>query len=116
MPGLGRYLYLQVSDHFVFDGDVDCELEVRRRPGPLLVEYDSRDGNATLAGAYTKSRARASRPAAQPGDPGDGWIVEVYDLAGARFANRQNGGADLRFVLPQDDSAAIAELTLRRRR
>ncbi|MCB9884281.1 MAG: hypothetical protein H6838_02250 [Planctomycetes bacterium] len=106
--GLGNYLYFQISDHFVFDGDGDFELQVRRRPEHRLwVEYDSHDAKATLAGAYTTCRPASSRT------DGD-WLIETYELRRARFANRQNGGADLRFVLP-DRAAAIGGLVLRRR-
>ncbi|MCA8975693.1 MAG: hypothetical protein KDC98_13305 [Planctomycetes bacterium] len=104
---LGNYLYFQVSDHFAFDVDGDFELEVRSHgDARLWLEYDSRDAAATLAGAYT-----ALRPARSERD-GDG-LVETYRLTGARFANRQNGGADFRLVLPQR-TAAIGGIVLRR--
>jgi hypothetical protein len=107
-PGLGSYLYFQVSDHFAFDVAADFELEVRRRAEhELWLEYDSRDAGATLAGAYTRVHAAATR---RDGDR----VVETFDLDGARFANRQNGGADFRFVLPARD-AAIERVVLRRR-
>lgn len=108
--GLGSYLYVQVSDHFAFDlaAGAAFELEVRRRAGDrLAVEYDSHDRAATLAGAYTLVRPSATQ---QDGE----WLVETFRLAAARFANRENGGADLRFVLP-DRRAAIARIALRRR-
>lgn len=107
--GLGNYLYFQVSDHFAFDVDADFELEVVRRGGvPVGLEFDSRDREATLSGAYT-----ACRPSET--ERQDDRVVERYLLRRARFANRQNGGADFRFVLPQR-RAAILSLTLRRAR
>jgi len=105
--GLANFLYFQTSDHFGFDLDADFELTLRRLPvGPLYVEFDSRDADATLAGAYTRCQASASQ------EDGE-LIVETYRLQHARFANRQNGGADFRLVLP-DRAAAIREVTLRR--
>ncbi|MCB9914960.1 MAG: hypothetical protein H6828_07395 [Planctomycetes bacterium] len=106
--GLGNYLYLQVSDHVAFDVDADWELEVTRADDARLwVEYDSREEAATLAGAYTACRPTRSH---REGDR----LVELYRLDRARFANRQNGGADLRFVLPER-RAALTRVVLRRR-
>lgn len=105
--GLGSYLYFQVSDHFAFDVAADFELEiVRDGAHPLYVEFDSRDGAATLLGSYTVSRASSQR---QDGE----WLVETYALPRARLCNRQNGGADLRLVLP-DRQARVRSITLRR--
>ncbi|MBM4059899.1 MAG: hypothetical protein FJ265_02230 [Planctomycetes bacterium] len=104
--GLGSYLYLQVSDHFAFDVDADYELEVARDGDfPLSVEYDSHDPRGVFGGSYTSCRATAQR---RDGD----WLVETYVLRRARFCNRQNGGADLRFVLPER-RAAIRTVRLR---
>jgi hypothetical protein len=104
--GLGSHLYFQVSDHFAHDGEGDFELTVRRTPTPIRVEFDSCDASATLGGAYTECR-----PAQVQAD-GE-LVVETYRLVRARFANRQNGGADFRFVL-HERTASIRELKLRR--
>lgn len=104
--GLGSHLYFQVSDHFAFDEESDFELIVRRTPTPVRLEFDSWDTRATLGGAYT-----ACRPVETRAD-GD-LVVEKYRLSRARFANRQNGAADFRFVL-HERTASIRELTLRR--
>lgn len=105
--GMGSYLYFQVSDHFAFDGDVACELEVVRAKGPRMwLEYDSTDRARTLAGSYT---AVEPRTAVALGDV----VTETYALPHARFANRENGGADLRLVLPERD-AAVRRISLRR--
>jgi hypothetical protein len=105
--GLGRYLYFQISDPFAFDVDATFELVVVRAPGRLGLEYDSNDAQATLEGSYTPCRPVDAR---RDGD----WLVETYVLERARLANRENGGADFRFVLP-DRSAAIRRVELRRR-
>ncbi|MBX3462779.1 MAG: hypothetical protein KF830_06385 [Planctomycetes bacterium] len=92
--GGGSFLYFQVSDHFVFDTAADFVLEVvHDAVAPLQVEYDSRDRRQPLGGAYTPSRPGLKRREGP-------WVVETFLLRGARFANRQNGGADLRLVLP----------------
>lgn len=72
----------------------------------LAVEFDSRDAKATLHGAYTPARQTASTA------PGP-FVRRTFALPHARFANRQNGGADFRLVLP-DRTAAVREVTLRR--
>jgi len=97
-PGSGeamRYLYFRVSDHWRFDVDEDLWLEVTREPGgSLLVQYDSRDVTATQKGAYTGASAVASIPEGPEGS----LLIERFHLKGARLANRQNGGADLRLA------------------
>jgi hypothetical protein len=100
------YLYFQVSDHFKFDVRADCELEVTRAPGTeVCVDYDSNDPHAILEGAYKRVRARSRERA---GDH----VEERFSLTGARFANRQNGGADFRLVVRGED-ARILTLRLR---
>lgn len=104
--GLGSHLYFQVSDHFAFECDGDFELTVKRTPTPVRLEFDSWDASATLAGAYTECQPTRTRTDGE-------FVVETYRLTRARFANRQNGGADFRFVL-HERTASIRELTLRR--
>jgi hypothetical protein len=103
--GLGVHLYFQVSDHFAFDVDADFELELRRAPSQVRLEFDSRDIGATLLGAYTTCAPATSTPDGE-------LVVETYVLRRARFANRQNGGADFRLVL--SGPAAVHAVTLRR--
>lgn len=110
--GLGNYLYFQVSDHLLFDGDADCELEVEVVAGEgkqlaLAVEFDSRDATATLQGAYTRARETGT-------DAPRVFVHRSFALPRARFANRQNGGADFRLVLP-DRAAVVRRVTLFRR-
>jgi hypothetical protein len=104
--GQNNHLYFQVSDHFAFDGDGDFELVVRRTPTPVRLEFDSWDKGYPFAGAYT-----ACAPVKSEAD-GE-LVVETYKLARARFANRQNAGADFRFAL-LERTASIRALTLRR--
>lgn len=105
--GRSRYLYFQVSDHFAFDTDAAFELEIVRAPGPMYVEYDAHPGAGALHGAFT--------PASLLSKSWDGeWLTEVWLLPRARFANRQNGGCDLRLVAA-GRSTAIRSIELRRR-
>jgi hypothetical protein len=102
------YVYFQVSDHWEFDGDEDLTLAIRanRQGDELVVEYDSRDRHAALDGAYTQCRAVA---VTEKGERSE------FPLRGARLANRQNGGADLRLVL-RGGAVEVFEVALRRRR
>ncbi|HEX6812737.1 MAG TPA: hypothetical protein VF384_14010 [Planctomycetota bacterium] len=104
--GLGNYLYFQVSDHFAHDTEGDFELVVRRTPTPARIEFDSWDTSAVLQGAYTRCQPTQSRTDGE-------LVVEKYLLTRARFANRQNAGADFRFAL-EEYTASIRQLTLRR--
>ena len=106
-PGATQYLYFQVSDHLAFDCDADFELLVTRSTGkPLELHYDSRDRFAPLDGSY-----RSLPPVALSSD--GTWSVDRYVLSRARFANRQNGGSDFRFVAGPG-SASIRSVELRR--
>lgn len=95
------YLYFQVSDHWLFDGEVELRVVVTGEGTETLrLQYDSTDPRGTLEGAYTTVSARREAG-------GSSWI---FDLKGARFANRQNGGADLRLVV---DRSSLTVRTLR---
>jgi hypothetical protein len=109
------YLYVRVSDHWRFDDEVDLVLDVRgtRNGGaPLLVEFDSRDRGATLDGAYATARPSAHSDAGY-GVAGQGGVTS-FVLPRARLASRQNGGADLRFVIRGGD-LTVRALRLRPR-
>ncbi len=87
-----RYLYFDVADPYAFNvkGDVEVTVEfLDEGKGAFTIDYDSRDADATLLGAYR------SAPGAAFSDTGK-WKTVTRRLTGARLANRQNGGADLR--------------------
>ncbi|MCB9882149.1 MAG: DUF5010 domain-containing protein [Planctomycetes bacterium] len=92
-----QFLYFQIADvcwNDLKDGAIELHVTYFDDvEGSIAVEYDSRDREATLRGAYrrTESRARAGRST---------WREERWTLPHARFANRQNGLADLRLVSP----------------
>jgi len=100
----GTYLYFQISDWFAFDVDAEFELELEFRDegvGAIGIEYDSRDASATLDGAYTQATP------IQRADSG-GWRTATVRLPRARFANRENGAADLRLCVARNDLALRA--------
>ncbi|MFO1053818.1 MAG: DUF5010 domain-containing protein [Planctomycetota bacterium] len=98
------YVYFQVADAWRFDDDVDLEFSVIGDGdlGTTTLEYDSRDRDATLDGAYT--------PCALEGE------TTVFRLRRARLADRQNGGADLRLLVRGKVEIRSAELRATSRR
>ncbi|MFH0943681.1 MAG: hypothetical protein V2A76_00630 [Planctomycetota bacterium] len=87
-----RYLYFRVSDYWRFNVDEELWLVVTREPGgSVSVQYDSRDEQATLSGAYTQVAVTSTERQGS-------LVVERYRLPGARLANRQNSGSDLRLA------------------
>jgi len=104
-----RYVYLRVSDHWRFDlaqrtaGDYLLDV-VSEIPCRLGVQYDGRDPNAPLDGAYTAARRvlpKTDAPATR----------HRFRFAAPRFSNRQNGGADFRLVL-RGEEVRLRSVTL----
>lgn len=98
------YLYFSVADPFFFDERTGLSVEYEYLDSGHawhVLQYDSHDRRATLSGAYTNARRIVSR------DTGE-WRTVRLELPDARFANRQNGGADFRFAV------ADGSLTIRR--
>ncbi len=98
-PGRVTYVYFQVSDHFALDTSADATLEIEFRgtgPGSLAIQYDSRRRGEPLAGAYARAVSLDFRGEG-------GWRREIVPLREARFANRQNSGADFRVAIEGSD-------------
>lgn len=92
--GPGRYLYFDVDDEFARGAGRVLEIEAEFLDvgtGSILLEYDSFDTRGTHEGAYTSHARVVART--QDGT----WRKAVWRLENARFAGRQNGGADFRF-------------------
>ena len=110
-PAWGGYIYFQVSDYWSFDLPDGAASQPRlelwtKGSSRFDVEFDSHDGAATLHGAYTLVRPVLLSEV-------EGVRRWAVPLPRARFANRQNGGADFRLVLRGRDLAAL-ELRLTR--
>lgn len=91
--GAARYLYFAVDDAFGRTLERGCRVTCEfldRGEGELGLEYDSTDPTAPLDGAY-----KAAPPVTRRHDSG-AWREQTWVLTHARFAGRQNGGADLR--------------------
>ncbi len=97
-----RYLYVRVADSYYFDhrGTLWLRFEyLDEGTRPILVQYDSLPGTGPVDGAYREAPRRIERT-------GSGqWKTAELTLPQARCANRQNGGADLRFVSPGSELA-----------
>src|SRR5918992_5585283 len=103
-PSWGRYMYFRLDDAVAEDGYYVARIEVEyldEGTQGFGLQYDSNDCTATLNGAYDNA-----------GDvqrTGSGeWRAGAFGLPCARFANRQNGGADFRL------SAGSSTLTVHR--
>ena len=87
--------------------DVNEQLHVRvefAENHTTLLQYDSRKQEAARHGAYTEARGTVVSTVPP--------IVE-FVLPGARFANRQNGGADFRLVV-RDSPLAVRRVQVGR--
>lgn len=86
------YLYVQIDDEALFDGEFSVWLTVELwddAPGLLNVEYDAVGEEINLGTRY--------RPASPILLVGSGqWVRRTIQITGARFANGQNWGSDLR--------------------
>jgi GxGYxYP putative glycoside hydrolase C-terminal domain/GxGYxY sequence motif in domain of unknown function N-terminal/NPCBM-associated, NEW3 domain of alpha-galactosidase len=103
------YFYLRVDDTFLFDArDTSPFVTVEYFDLPDVafeIHYDSNNPDGGVEGAYTDGGSMQSAGT-------NTWVVHTFELADVRFANRQNGGADLRIAT--SDDLAIARVTVSR--
>src|ERR671915_1661937 len=93
-PSWGRYMYFRLDDAVAKDGYYVARVEVEyldEGTQAFGLQYDSNDCNATLNGAYKDA------PQVQRTGSGE-WRTATFELSDARFASRQNGGADFRLA------------------
>lgn len=93
-----QYLYFEVDDALAQQlhtrKDTAATVTVTlfdAAPGTILLEYDSHDERAPLAGAYAPSQSHRLSGSGQ-------WITLSFTLPKARLSHRQNAAADFRFV------------------
>jgi hypothetical protein len=96
-PGVGthQYLYFDVADPYYYDHHGSPSVRVTyfdEGREPIELQYDSTDDTGAIRDRYKP----ASPPSAR--DDSKAWKTAVVQLPGARLANRQNGGADFRFL------------------
>ena len=104
-----RYLYFEVSDYFVYDGDQSLEVTIIYHdggPAEFTIHYDSNDPSVTgLAQAF---RSGPTTPIHNT----DVWKEVTFTIPHARFIGRANG-ADLRLACVHED-LVIGGITLSR--
>jgi hypothetical protein len=108
--GLGRYLYFAVDDSFKAGDTTAFTLEVEyfdAAPGHLSVDFDGSDERAPFSGAYTRVPGRVQLGGSKS------WRSARFTLAGAKFGNGQNRGADFRLVV-ETPEFAVGHVTLTR--
>ena len=92
--GRSHYLYFDVDDEFARAAGRLVEIEAEFfdvSSGRIALEYDSLDPRATQEGAYCSHPQVVERGGAGT------WRKATWRIENARFAGRQNGGADFRF-------------------
>jgi hypothetical protein len=95
-----NYLYLDVDDKFLVQPGAKLEIDLAyfdTGSGDIALDYDSTDFRIVDAGAYKRY------PYAIHLMNTATWKLARFYVNDARFANRQNGGADFRFYNGGDD-------------
>lgn len=106
---VSRYAYFAVSDYFCFDAECDFVVEIEYYDGgagAIELQFDGCDTVSIHEGAY-----RGTRPIWRSGTAR--WERAIVRLPRARFANRQNGGADFRIAARGVD-AILGRVTVRK--
>jgi len=105
------YIYLQVDDTFMFDERdliAYATVEYYDASGQSFgIHYDSNDPTGTLNGAYTDAGTVTTTGSNE-------WRTHTFELANVRFANRQNGGSDLRIYTR--DEVCFSKISISRSR
>ncbi len=97
IPGKPHYVYFNVADSLPPSGDTFVQAEVfDAGSGSLTLQYDSTDAKAPLEGAYKDA---ATVPLTNSGV----WKTCSWTVSDARFAGRQNGGADFRLAMGPEE-------------
>jgi hypothetical protein len=96
-PGVGshRYLYFDIADPYYYDHRGTLTLHFSYFDAgrePIEIQYDSAEETSSLADRYKPHPQRIVRTDTKT------WKTATVTLAGARCANRQNGGADFRLA------------------
>ena len=105
-----NYFYLDAADDFLPQSGAAVEIELTYfdgGSGDIMLHYDSTDFNLPHAGAYKE------HPSAFHRLNSGQWKVAHFRVNDARFANRENGGADFRFYNTGDDLLISAVQVLR---
>lgn len=92
----GRYIYFRIDDSFKWAASMQANVEVEyfdSLGGKFTLEFDGSDRSAPFQGAYTRSSTSFNLTGTQL------WKTGKFSLAGARFLNSQNGGADFRLAI-----------------
>jgi hypothetical protein len=95
-----NYFYLDAYDGFLIQPGARLEIDLSyfdSGTGEILLDYDSTDPGAPLAGAYKRHPHVVQRQNTAT------WKLARFWVSDARFANRENGNTDFRFSNGGDD-------------
>lgn len=111
-----RYLYFDVDDSLFFNTNITVEIIVTYRSdssGNFSLHYDAVDPTSgPLEGAYAPAVVTGSSSGSVQVTPGDEWQQARFTLNHARFAGRQNGGADFRLSGSADLDLIVAKIEM----
>jgi hypothetical protein len=92
-PGQLHYVYFDMEDDFPASAPVWVRAEyLDQGTGSMMLQYDSTDPKATLDGRYKSAEKFALTNTGE-------WKSFDWRIDDAKFANRQNGGADFRLEM-----------------
>jgi len=106
-----NFFYLNVDDHFLVQPGAGLEIDLAyldTGSGDIALDYDSTDFRLPNAGAFKRYPYALHRM-----NSGQ-WKLARFYVNDARFANRENGGADFRFYNGGDDLLIGAVQVLRK--
>jgi hypothetical protein len=95
-----NYFYLDADDHFLVQPGEKLEIDlayIDAGSGDIALDYDSTDFRLPDAGAYKRYPNAIHRMNTSQ------WKLARFYVNDARFANRENNGADFRFYNGGDD-------------
>jgi hypothetical protein len=106
---VARYMYFEVEDYFLYDGDESVEVSVGyfdAGPEGFRIQYDSRD--PALTGLSQQFRDGPTQAIKNTG----AWRETTFVIPYARFSGRSNG-ADFRLACSSED-LVVSHVALRR--
>lgn len=111
-----RYLYFDVDDNLFFNANVTVEIVIEYRSdvsGSLSLHYDAVDpSSGPVNGAFAAAVITGTTSTSLQVTPADEWKTVRFTLANARFAGRQNAGADFRLAGSEGLDLVITKLEM----
>lgn len=108
MGGEYQFLYFAVADEFIREPTTPVEVEIEyldQGTDKVGLDYDSTDKSAPIDGAFKSAESFARTNSGE-------WMIHVFRLTDARFANHEHQGSDFR-VMAQGSDLRIRRVEVR---